>query len=606
VIKVYVGLGLNSISLSSGKLSPQFDPQIASYDVILPYGSKTVPVVTALPKDSSARVNISNDASLPGDTEITVSSPDGSYSSKYTIHFTVAQYLESSHPYANGSNETWEYTEPNFIGNLQLTFSTDTLLGSYDYLTVTDKYGNYVSGSPFSGNSLSGKTITVKGNTVRIRLNSNGGFNMYGFRVTNITPVKLDITGISTNVDQYFLSLNESYQLKVDANLSDGSKTDVTNAVYYDSDNTSIATVNQSGLITSIAPGNANISVRYKDYSAIVRVNIDPNKIESKHPYDNNFDYTWTYTCPVTSASSIKLQFNPQTNVENYCDNIFIMDGNGMNIQGSPFTGNSLAGATVEVPGNIFKIRLRADGSITGYGFKIDAITPEIAPVTTPGAITTPTPGAITTPTPGAITTPTPGAITTPTPGAITTPTPIPVLGSNEVHVDAGNLCDVSVNIGNNTLQFIKNGAGTLNPTVDYKISNNIVTINKQYLKYYFTKFPDHNLYLNFNYGNGNSSVLTIYTGTTPHVVLTPDVISYDLKSGDAELNFVPNGNFIGAIRSNDYLLVQRIDYSFAPSTNTLYIRKGFLNNYFSNNPGPLMLTVYFTGDQPKTIIFNL
>ncbi|HEX9058557.1 MAG TPA: X2-like carbohydrate binding domain-containing protein, partial [Clostridia bacterium] len=153
-------------------------------------------------------------------------------------------------------------------------------------------------------------------------------------------------------------------------------------------------------------------------------------------------------------------------------------------------------------------------------------------------------------------------------------------------------------------LASIMNGTGTLIPNVDYKISGSAVTISKWYQNYYFTKFPDHNLYLNFNYVDGSSSVLTIYTGNTPHVVLA-DSLSYKLGSGDAELNFVPNGNFITSVKSGDSPLIPRVDYTYAPSTNTFIIRKGYLNSYFSKTLDPLTIKVSFTGDNPKTIVIN-
>ncbi|HEX9059332.1 MAG TPA: 5'-nucleotidase C-terminal domain-containing protein, partial [Clostridia bacterium] len=183
--------------------------------------------------------------------------------------------------------------------------------------------------------------------------------------------------------------------------------------------------------------------------------------------------------------------------------------------------------------------------------------------------------------------------------------TPDKDLEPDEIHVNAERLSDISVNIGDNTLVSIMNGTGTLIPEVDYKVTGNVITISKWYLGYYFNKFPDHNLYLKFNFENGKSSVLTVYTGDTPHVVLTPETLSYDVKSGDAGLGLVLNGNFISGIKSDDSGLTQRIDYSYAPYSQILYIRKGYLNTFFSKNTGPLKLTVYFTGDQPKTVVLS-
>lgn len=179
-------------------------------------------------------------------------------------------------------------------------------------------------------------------------------------------------------------------------------------------------------------------------------------------------------------------------------------------------------------------------------------------------------------------------------------------LSPSEIHVEKGSLSDVTTSVYGGTLTNIMNGTGTLIPNVDYTVSGNTVTISKWYLNYYFTKFPEQNLNLNFNMSNGKSTRLTIYTGVTTHVSLSPDVLIYDLKSGDAKLDLMPNGNFIASINDGNSNLLQRIDYSYSPSEHILYIRKGYLANYFSKTKEPLKLTVSFTGDTAKTVLINL
>ena len=91
---------------------------------------------------------------------------------------------------------------------------------------------------------------------------------------------------------------------------------------------------------------------------------------ESQHPYQNNYDNTWTYTLD-GSAAAIDVIFDAQTWVETDYDFVYVMDGNGNNISGSPFTGSSLAGQTKRVTGRTVRIRLTSDGSVTGYGFRV-------------------------------------------------------------------------------------------------------------------------------------------------------------------------------------------------------------------------------------------
>ncbi|HEX9062683.1 MAG TPA: X2-like carbohydrate binding domain-containing protein, partial [Clostridia bacterium] len=127
--------------------------------------------------------------------------------------------------------------------------------------------------------------------------------------------------------------------------------------------------------------------------------------------------------------------------------------------------------------------------------------------------------------------------------------------------------------------------------------------ISKWYLNYYFTKFPEQNLYLTFNLDNGMSIRFTVYTGSSPYVVLTPDNVSYEMNSVDVKLNLTLNGNYIASIKNGSTSLVQRVDYTYGPSEKILYIRKGFLANYFSKTLMPLNLTVNFTGGESKTVM---
>ncbi len=95
---------------------------------------------------------------------------------------------------------------------------------------------------------------------------------------------------------------------------------------------------------------------------------------ESPHPHPNNYDNTQAYTLSC-SATSINVTFDSQTLVEQGFDFIYVMDGSGVNIGGSPFTGRDLAGATKIVPGNTVKIRLTSDASVNSYGYKVTNVT---------------------------------------------------------------------------------------------------------------------------------------------------------------------------------------------------------------------------------------
>jgi hypothetical protein len=98
-----------------------------------------------------------------------------------------------------------------------------------------------------------------------------------------------------------------------------------------------------------------------------------PSYPESPHRYPHNVDSAWSYTLAGEPAS-IAVTFDRQTNVEPGHDFIDVMDATGKPIAGSPFTGSSLAGQTIVVPGGTVRIRLRTDASVTNWGFRVTDI----------------------------------------------------------------------------------------------------------------------------------------------------------------------------------------------------------------------------------------
>ena len=93
--------------------------------------------------------------------------------------------------------------------------------------------------------------------------------------------------------------------------------------------------------------------------------------IESSHNYDNNCDETWVIN--KANADYITVTFSSTTETETFCDYIYIYDMSD-NLIGK-YTGMSLASQTITVDGNIVKIRLTSDSSITCYGFAVSDIT---------------------------------------------------------------------------------------------------------------------------------------------------------------------------------------------------------------------------------------
>ncbi|HEX9059605.1 MAG TPA: X2-like carbohydrate binding domain-containing protein [Clostridia bacterium] len=176
-------------------------------------------------------------------------------------------------------------------------------------------------------------------------------------------------------------------------------------------------------------------------------------------------------------------------------------------------------------------------------------------------------------------------------------------LSPAEIRADRNALLDVTATVYGNTPSSIMNGTGVLIPDKDYTISGNSITIKKGYLTYYFTKFPEQNLYLNVILSNGKSVVLTVYTGGTSHPEISSSSLIY--TGTDVTTGCTLNGNYIASVKNGDTSLLQRIDYTYSNDTNKLVIRKGFLETYFSRNTAALKLDIKFTGGDVKTITIS-
>jgi uncharacterized protein YjdB len=92
----------------------------------------------------------------------------------------------------------------------------------------------------------------------------------------------LPVESISAYPDIINLAVGETQQLTVTATLSDSTTKDVTGSAAYSIDNASVATVNNSGLVTAVFPGTATITVTYQNKTATVPVTVtSPVVVES-------------------------------------------------------------------------------------------------------------------------------------------------------------------------------------------------------------------------------------------------------------------------------------------------------------------------------------
>ena len=95
-----------------------------------------------------------------------------------------AGYPESSHDYENNLDKTYTYEVKGAI-TLDVTFSPQTEVETnVDYLCV--------NGTKYTGTALAGKTITVNGDTLTIRLVSDKSDSSYGFSIDRIVKTYIN------------------------------------------------------------------------------------------------------------------------------------------------------------------------------------------------------------------------------------------------------------------------------------------------------------------------------------------------------------------------------------------------------------------------------
>ena len=76
--------------LVNGTTVPGFSPTVYTYNVVYPYGTTALPIVTAISNFSGATKVITNISALPGAATVVVTAQDGTTTLTYIINFSVA------------------------------------------------------------------------------------------------------------------------------------------------------------------------------------------------------------------------------------------------------------------------------------------------------------------------------------------------------------------------------------------------------------------------------------------------------------------------------------------------------------------------------------
>lgn len=79
----------------NGNSIQNFNSNIFNYNITLPAGTTTIPIVEAIPANVKAKIEINNPTSLPGITTIVVTAEDGISTNNYTINFTLETSIKN-------------------------------------------------------------------------------------------------------------------------------------------------------------------------------------------------------------------------------------------------------------------------------------------------------------------------------------------------------------------------------------------------------------------------------------------------------------------------------------------------------------------------------
>ena len=152
-------------------------------------------------------------------------------------------------------------------------------------------------------------------------------------------------------------------------------------ALVWTSSDDSVATVDENGRITGVKKGTATITATAADgYGASASCTVtvtntayvvtDPALLESPHNYPLNCTDFWLYAAP--GAEKLFVTFDQRTYVEDEFDFLYVFDGQGNLVDG--YTGDQLAGVTLEIPGDTVKIQLSSDDVGSDWGFRVESI----------------------------------------------------------------------------------------------------------------------------------------------------------------------------------------------------------------------------------------
>ena len=270
-------------------------------------------------------------------------------------------------------------------GTIELKGDLNDYCCSDDYSTYSDSYGLYSNGTKFIFSGTGKQTITAL----------DGALVLKNAKVVN-KDVQIDCsTYIDVDVPVRVHDYSDEWTVDVEAACNDGSKshhctrcdakTDITvipgkghtvvidAAVAPSCTEPGLTEGSHCSVCNTVIKAQETVPATGHDFENGICKNCNKTEaetIQSKHPYDNSCDETWTIHRD--GATRIDVTFTDETYTESGYDYIYIYDGDDKLI--GKYSGSELSGKTISVNSDTVKIRLTSDSSNTEYGFALDKV----------------------------------------------------------------------------------------------------------------------------------------------------------------------------------------------------------------------------------------
>ncbi len=144
--------------------------------------------------DSTVVETVTTDLSKPGKKTVSLTVAGASVDFEIYVHDVVQDitvnpslYPQSAHNYANNAIQTKTFTYPG-AQSLVITFDSRTNVESgYDYIYIFDGAGNQIA--KYTGANAANKTLTITGDTFKVKLTSDNSGTYYGYAFSSIIAI---------------------------------------------------------------------------------------------------------------------------------------------------------------------------------------------------------------------------------------------------------------------------------------------------------------------------------------------------------------------------------------------------------------------------------